>query len=273
MPRNTSLCLTLGLLLTASAAGAHDLWLEPSSFRPAQGEQVDVRVRVGEHFQGDPVPRSSSRIERFAAMVPGDRELELPLKGAEGADPAGQAVLPVPGTWILVYDTNHARVELEADKFEPYLREEGLEAIIALRKQRGQSAARSREIYSRCAKALVVVGKETGGHDRVLGLPLELVPEASPAALPAGGELPVLLLYQGKPLAGALVVALRKDQPTEKVSARSGKDGRVRLRLDRPGDWLVKAVHMVPAPEASGADWESIWASLTFHMDGGTDGS
>jgi hypothetical protein len=28
--------------------------------------------------------------------------------------------------------------------------------------------------------------------------------------------------------------------------------------------WLVKAVHMVPAPAGSGADWESIWASLTF---------
>lgn len=262
----------LGLLLTAAAAGAHDLWLEPSSFRPAQGESVAVRVRVGEHFQGDPVPRSSARIERFAAVAPGERELELPVKGAEGADPAGRATLPVPGTWILVYDTNHASVELEAETFEPYLREEGLEAIIALRAEREQSKAPAREIYSRCAKSLVVVGKESGGpakgHDRVLGLPLELVPEASPAALPAGGELPVFLLYRGEPLAGALVVAMRKDQPMEKVSARTGKDGRVRLRLDRPGDWLVKAVHMVPAPEASGADWESFWASLTFRMGG-----
>ena len=261
--------VVLGLLLSASAAGAHDVWLEPSSFRPAQGEPVAVRVRVGEHFQGDPVPRSSARIERFAAVVPGERELELPLKGAEGADPAGQAVLPVPGTWILVYDTNHASTTLEAEKLEPYLREEGLEAIIALRAQRGQSKAAAREIYSRCAKSLVTVGAgKATGHDRVLGLPLELVPEASPAALPAGGELPVLLLYRGEPLAGALVVAMRRDQPMEKVSARTGKDGRVRLRLDRPGDWLVKAVHMVPAPEASGADWESFWASLTFHMDG-----
>lgn len=278
MLRNTPFRLAvLSLLLSASAAGAHDLWLEPSSFRPAQGEPVAVRVRVGEHFQGDPVPRNSARIERFAAIVPGqsvpgDRELELPLKGAEGADPAGQATLPVPGTWILVYDTNHAAAELAAEKFEPYLREEGLESIIALRAERGQSKAPSREIYSRCAKSLVVVGTESGGsaqgHDRVLGLPLELVPEASPAALPAGGELPVLLLYRGEPLAGALVVAMRKDQPTQKVSARTGKDGRVRLRLDRPGDWLVKAVHMVPAPQESGADWESFWASLTFHMDG-----
>jgi uncharacterized GH25 family protein len=263
----------LGLLLSASALPAHDLWIEPSNFRPAQSERLSVRVRVGEHFQGDPVPRNAARIERFAAVVPGEKGLELPLTGAEGADPAGQATLPVPGTWILVYDTNHAKVELEAAQFEKYLAEEGLEGIIALRAKRGQTAAPSREVYSRCAKSLVVVGAENGpekgrGYDRVLGLPLELVPEASPAALPAGGELPVTLLYQGKPLAGALVVAIPRDDPEARVSARSGADGRVRLRLGRRGDWLIKAVHMIPAPAESGADWESFWASLTFRMDG-----
>ena len=36
--------------------------------------------------------------------------------------------------------------------------------------------------------------------------------------------------------------------------------------LTPPGVWLVKAVHMVPAPAASGADWESLWASLTFEV-------
>lgn len=264
----------LGLLLSASALPAHDLWIEPSSFRPAQSERITVRVRVGEHFKGDPVPRSSARIERFAAVVPGDRDLELPLKGTEGADPAGQATLPVPGTWILVYDTNHAFVDLDGPKFERYLTEEGLERISALRAKAGKTAAGARDMYSRCAKSLVTVGAEgQAGYDRVLGLPLELVPGASPAALPAGGELPVLLLYQGKPLAGALVVAIRKDQPLAKVSARTGKDGRVRLRLGGPGDWLVKAVHMIPAPAGSGADWESFWASLTFRMDGRMGGT
>ena len=29
---------------------------------------------------------------------------------------------------------------------------------------------------------------------------------------------------------------------------------------------MVKAVHMVPAPAGSNADWSSFWASLTFEM-------
>jgi uncharacterized GH25 family protein len=247
---------------SAPALRAHDLWIEPSSFRPVESQLFAVRLRVGEAFRGEPVPRMKERIERFAAVGPGG---EVPLTGVEGADPAGWAVLPASGTWLLVYDSNHSSIELEGPKFEAYLAEEGLERISKLRADRGQTAARSREIFSRCAKSLVSVGNgPTQGFDRVLGLPLELVPEASPGELPAGGELPVILLFRGKPLAGALVVAVPRDGLDSKVSVRTGDDGRVRLRLDKAGDWLLKAVHMEPAPAESGADWESFWASLTL---------
>jgi hypothetical protein len=50
------------------------------------------------------------------------------------------------------------------------------------------------------------------------------------------------------------------------VSARSDKDGRVRLRLPHAGMWMVKAVHMIPAPAGTQADWQSFWASLTFDL-------
>ena len=89
--------------------------------------------------------------------------------------------------------------------------------------------------------------------------------EKNPYTLAGGGELPVRLLYQGKPLAGALVMALQRGRP-DKVTARSDSRGRALLKLDRPGFWLVKAVHMIPAPADAGADWESLWASLTFAL-------
>lgn len=259
--RRTAWALLI-FLASAPALRAHDLWIEPSSFRPVESQLFAVRLRVGEAFRGEPVPRMKERIERFVAVGPGG---EIPLTGVEGADPAGWAVLPASGTWLLVYDSSHSSIELEGPKFEAYLAEEGLERISKLRADRGQAAARSREIYSRCAKSLVSVGNGPAqGFDRVLGLPLELVPEASPAGLPAGGELPVILLFRGKPLAGALVMAIPRGEPAAKVAARTGADGRVRLRLDKAGDWLLKAVHMEAAPAESGADWESFWASLTL---------
>ena len=76
--------------------------------------------------------------------------------------------------------------------------------------------------------------------------------------------MPVRLLYQGVPLEGALVMALSQaDKPAQ--HARTDRDGRVVFPLDR-GVWLIKAVHMIPATAGSGADWESIWSSLTFKV-------
>lgn len=257
----------LATVLSAPAVRGHDFWIEPSSFTPAPGQRVAVRLKVGEHFRGDPVPRRPERIERFTAVGPSG---EAPIPGVPDSDPAGFVALGSPGLHLLAYDSDHASVELEGAKFEEYLKMEGLEAVSAQRARKGQTGEPVKEIYSRCAKSLVAVGGGSGsGFDRTLGLVLELVPEANPYTLKGGGELPVRLYYGGKPLKGALVMALQKDRPEPKLSARSDAQGRVRLRLDRPGVWLVKAVHMVPAVSAggeAGADWESFWASLTFEV-------
>lgn len=267
MPRLKTIRLALlALLLAAPALSAHDLWIEPGTFTPAPGQRVAVRLRVGQGFRGDPVPRDPKLLERFVALGP---KGEVAIPGVPNTEPAGFASFSAQGLQVLVYDSAREPIELEGPKFEEYLREEGLQNVISLRAQRGQSAAPGREVFSRCAKALVSVGgKGAGerGYDRVAGLPLELVPEKSPYALVGGGELPVRLLYQGKPLENALVIALQKGRADQAVSARTDRKGRVTLRLDRPGVWLVKAVHMVPAPKEAGADWESFWASLTFEI-------
>jgi uncharacterized GH25 family protein len=93
------------------------------------------------------------------------------------------------------------------------------------------------------------------------------VAERNPYTLRAGQDLPVRLTYQNRPLAGALVVAMNRLNPSEKLSARTDSDGRVRLRLRPGGMWLIKSVHMIPAPAGSGAEWASFWASLTFGAD------
>jgi uncharacterized GH25 family protein len=99
-----------------------------------------------------------------------------------------------------------------------------------------------------------------------LGFTLELVAERNPYALRAGEEFPVRLTYEGHPLAGALVVAMNRLDPSLRQAARSDKDGRVRFRLRSGGLWLIKAVHMIPAPANSKTEWASFWASLTFEL-------
>jgi uncharacterized GH25 family protein len=254
-------------LLWAPALLAHNFWIEPSTFTPAPGQRLAVRLRVGVELKGDPVPRDPALMKRFLAAGPSG---DSPVPGVPNTEPAGFESFAAPGLYTIVYDSGRSPLGLDAAKFEEYLKDEGLEKISALRARQGKSAAGAKEVFSRCAKALLNVGNGGAGpgFDRVFNQRLELVAEKNPYALAGGGELPVRLLYEGKPLAGALVMALQRDRPdkVDKVMARTDARGRATLKLDRPGFWLVKAVHMIPAPPDAGADWESFWASLTFAL-------
>jgi uncharacterized GH25 family protein len=260
--------LLAAALALAAPAFAHDFWIEPSTFRPAVGSTLGVGLFVGQGFRGDALPRNPAMIARFVLVTDAG---QTPIGGRAADEPAGSVRIDQPGLALIGYRSLDSQVSLEAAKFEAYLKEEGLEAVIGARAKSGDSQKPSRELFSRSAKSLVEAGGEGSvGYDRVLGLTLELVPEKNPYAMKAGDALPVRLLYEGKPLPGALVIALSHDDPETKVAQRTDADGRVTLRLAKEGAWLVKAVHMVPVTGSPNADWRSIWASLTFALPGAT---
>ena len=255
--------LFAAVLMSLSPLAAHDMWIEPATFSPQAGQIVSVRLRVGQDMLGDPLPRMSQLINQFVIE---DSTGRNQLVGREGSDPAGFWRVANPGVQIIGYHSHPSSVELTAEKFNQYLKEEGLDAVAALRARRNQSGVPVKEIFSRCAKSLVLSGPMGTAGDRVLGFPLELVSEKNPYGMRPGDEIPVRLTYENKPLAGALVIAMNRLNPSEKVTARTDSNGRVKLRLPAGGMWMVKAVHMIPAPAASKADWASFWASLTFEL-------
>src|SRR5882724_10311644 len=252
------------LLLALTPLSAHDMWIEPTTFFPSVGQIVGARLRVGQDLLGDPLPRDPALLNQFVVEDAAGRK---PLVGRDGADPAGFLRVAAPGLLVVGYFSNPSRVELPAEKFNQYLKEEGLDAVAALRARRNQTGAPAHELFSRCAKSLVLSGSSNEQQaDRQLGFTLELVAERNPYALRAGEDLPVRLTYQSRPLAGALVTAMNRLNPAEKLTARTDNEGRVRFRLRPGGMWLIKAVHMLPAPAGSNAEWTSFWASLTFEM-------
>ena len=243
---------------------AHDMWIEPTTFSPEPGQVVSIRLRVGQDLLGDPMRLDPTLVNQFVVK---DAAGLRPVVRREGGDPAGLVRVASAGLVAIGYHSNPSAIEMAADKFNQYLKEEGLDAVTAARASRRESGTGAREIFSRCAKSLVFSGPATDLQvDRPLGFTLELVAEGNPYALRANQDLPVRLTYENRPLAGALVVAMNKLNPAEKLSARTDTDGRVRLKLRPGGMWLIKAVHMVPAPADSHADWASYWASLTFEM-------
>lgn len=260
-------CCVRGLVAaTIALAGtplvAHDLWLEPTNFSPKLDQIVGVRLRVGQNLAGDPVSLSPWMVKQFIVEDSLDRR---PVVNLRGAEPAGLLRVTTPGLLVIGYYGHPSTLELPAETFNAYLKEEGLDSIIALRALRNEADAKSRELYSRCAKSLVLSGSPSEAEgDRTLGFPPELVAERNPYSIVASQDLPVRLTYEDQPLGGALVIAMNSLNPSEKQAARTDNDGRVRFRLHAGGMWLVKAVHMVPAPPGADAEWMSFWASLTF---------
>jgi uncharacterized protein DUF4198 len=266
MRRPTTIAVgLLALAMGSGRAAAHDFWIEPSSFAPAPGEAVRVRLRVGQDFVGDPVPRDDDAIDRFELDGPGGPS---PIVGEDGLDPAGFTRVDGEGTRVLAYESRGGIVSLPAERFERYLGDEGLEAIVVRRARAGTSAKEGRERFHRCAKAIIVAGGATPELPGKIGLTLELVPRRDPTRLHAGDSLPVTLLLRGRPLAGALVKLLDKEAPGRIGAVRTDRHGEATVVLRADGGHLVKAVWMEAAPPGGEADWDSWWASLTFATTG-----
>jgi len=243
---------------------AHDMWIEPTTFFPQSGQIVSLRLRVGQDLLGDPLLLDPSLVNQF---VVSDGDGVRPVVRRDGRDPAGLVRLTTPGVHVIGYRSNPSTIDIPADTFNQYLKEEGLDAVSAQRARRNETRAPAREIFSRCAKSLVFSEAAAAVQgDRALGFTLELVAERNPYRLRADQDLPVRLTYESRPLGGALVIAINRLNPGDKMSARTDADGRVRFKLRHDGMWLIKAVHMVPAPPDAHAEWASFWASLTFEM-------
>ena len=283
--------LTAGCLVAVSAAAsAHEFWLEPTAFAVPAGGHIGVYVCNGSGYEGWSLPRDPRRIEEFVAVGPDGSH---PVLGLDGSEPAGLVRFAAPGGYVIAYRSNRAMTVQPDEKFDEYLREKGLDAVLARRMAEGHRGGRVRESYSRYAKTLIAVGapadligsanpaksagpgQPAGPVDRALGLPLEVVADqdlftGDAAAGNVAHVRTFRLLYLGKPLAGALVTAMRPGTADSDITARTDRDGRVRVKLDKRGAWRIAAIHMVAPPADVDADWDSLWASLTFELPSST---
>ncbi|MBI4799850.1 MAG: DUF4198 domain-containing protein [Desulfarculus sp.] len=120
------------------------------------------------------------------------------------------------------------------------------------------------------AKAVVNLGGAADDLGKPLGQTLEIVPLANPATIKAGGELPVQVLYEGKPLANADLKAtfagFTKEGTAFAFAAHADKQGKAMVKVWHPGLWLVVAKHDIPFANPAECDKDMHAATLTFEV-------
>jgi len=257
------------LACSASAALAHDFWLQPQVFAAAPDTAVPFTIQVGHGTFRQRWGASIDRIVRFDDVGPTRvTSLRASLQAPGGAVD-GTVRLAAPGTHVLVLETNHAESELPSIRFNDYIKVEGMTLAIAWRERLKLADTPGREIYSRRAKALVQVGSldpsTASQATRPVGLTLEIVPQRNPYALATGEMLPVQIIYEGKPLAGALVKLNNLDFDARPIESHlTDAAGRATFNPPRRGKWQLNVIWTKPITGNPKADFETIFSSLTF---------
>lgn len=252
------------VLLSANAF-AHEYWLEPETFFLAPNQKAAVRLYVGDGLVKDREERpfQLAKTETFQ-LVSNFRVQELKTSLADGATPVYNFSAGRAGNYLLAMERNWSYIKLGPQEFEDYLREDGLEYVIAERAKLGESTKEGRERYGRFIKALLQVGdRRDETYQKSAGLKLEIMPLENPYAKKVGDRLSFQVLFDGRPLTGKTVFADNWGSATQKLVTDS--EGKVTMKIDRGGLWLVRLVFMRRCSAACGeADWESFWGAFSF---------
>lgn len=250
----------------SSHTGAHEYWIEPLEFQVKPDTEIIANQKVGQNFKGNKYPLIPQEFTRSGLFSTSGK---IQFKGDIGDIPALRARPQHAGLHVLAVATKSDELTYETpEKFQTFLKNQGLEWALIEHRKRGLPDAGFTEAYSRYAKALVQVGPP-GGTDVTIGLPIELIAEKNPytITLNSTAKLPVRLLWQGKPLRQAQIKIFHRANDKLIISKiRTDDTGRAMIPLSQSGKYLLSAVHIIPWKKSPKAVWHSFWASMTFNL-------
>lgn len=264
--RKVVAALTLSMI--GSAAFAHDFWLQPRTWQATPGVPLPFMVEVGHAQFRQNWGADGGHLLTLTDLANGGAVNIKPLFKPGGEVPHITRVFRREGLHIVSLVSTNTLSDLPSIRFNDYIKVEGLTPAIDARTRAGTMNSNGRELYSRRAKALIQVGRPQKADDRIatrpIGLTLEIVPLKNPYSLGPDHVLPVQILYDGRPLPGALVKLTNLEFDARPLRmARSDAAGRASFPVPQTGSWLVNVIWTKPIASKD-ADFLTTFSSLTF---------
>ncbi len=262
------LTLILAIIISSSTLFAHEFWLMPNKFKVKIKEQIALTFYVGEDFMGELWKRKKDKTLKLTHFT-GQKQIDLTELSIKSDTNDIPLKFDNEGTHVLALETKNSFIALEANKFNDYLKDDGIDNIYALREKKGELNKPSKEFYRRCAKTLIQVGAKSGNtFKKNTGMPLEIIPMQNPYFSKIGDKMTVKVLFEGKPLSDKMIVTWNKTATTKtrQQKLRTNSNGLMTFSLDQKGQWMVSTVHMIPVENNPEGDYQSYWGNLTFEF-------
>jgi uncharacterized GH25 family protein len=261
--RNAALTSFL-MALTAGQALAHVPYVRPNVMDATGRDHVTVEASFTEDvFAAEVVMRSDA----WHVVGPnGDTPITAVTYLHDMA--VFEAPTPVDGTWRISSGPRSGRMG------QMYKAADGSWKMVGEEDGPAPAGAEIVPVQSiTTADTYVTRGAPTAEALTPSGHGLEVVPLIQPADIIAGEDLPLQLLFDGKPLANVPMVVYREaglyDGKKIEAELTSDAEGKVAVRVGDPGAYMTLVRYRTESPAGSEVRFRSYSHSLTFAAQGG----
>ena len=267
-PLNILASVMSATFFTVSAT-AHDAWIELDQTK-AEHSEWEAKFFVGHAEDRNAYALDAARVASFNSVTQSGHTSHIRLMKSFSLGDTAEIALAGEGSGLVTLSTFRAVSELDAEKFNDYVKEDGIRPILIDRAKKGLTEKPGIEVYSRFLKGLAIA-PDDGCDLSVIGQPVGQILEIIPITHPGKGcegDLEFELQYFGEPVAGATLHFNRTDETLEPIKADTNENGRAGFERPDDGIWYVHAAWAIPVSrDRFDADYATSFASVSFSLD------
>lgn len=247
-------CALALMLFATGSASAHDTWVQANTNIVRPGDNIHIDLMLGNHGNGHRDFKQAGKVDLGAGTLtvidPDGKSYDIKDKLID----TGYA--PTDGFWTTKFVGAKPGLYLAAHTFDKVMSYGPVRAV------------KSAKTYFVLTPSLDKVSTTNPGFDRVLGHPLELVPETNPVTpMGPGTPIKVKLLWKSKPLPNCQVSFIPRGETLTKefdkrYERHTDADGRASFTPTAGNYYLVVAHKEESAPDAK--DYKTIKYAATL---------
>lgn len=240
-------------VIYVAPAWSHFPWINATDYTPADGAALELNIGWGHAYPFAPFLKKGS-VEELNIQGP-DKDCPK-LSFASDIEIKSEECLTKPGAYIIS--------AIRTPGFYSKTTQGGKQSS-----KKGLSNVLSCSFSHMCMKAIVNVGDGKGQTDISVGHPMEILLLKNPVDVDTGDNMPIKVLYKGKPWSGmiyATYAGFSTEKETFAYTTKTDKLGQANIRMLHSGVWLLKVSQSESYPDVTECDTENYVASLTFEV-------